>query len=292
MELNPIFLRHLRGAVRRNTIYWLLALYLILVFAFFLLVFSLSTLGNGLRYRSLYDFFTMGQSLFWVATATLLITSWLFAPLPALGMLAGERGGRTLPLLQLTTYPRLSITLGKMGAALLEGGLFIIAPLPIFFYGFWIGGISLVELFFALVLLLATFLGSVAIAMIISAYANSTIVAVLVYYGLIFLSWMVSGTIASTVGVLSNLPSTTPFVILAIARIAPLLLSGLYPISAAVATEVYWVDQHRWLLVQVNLPSAHTLYLPSPWLIYTLLVFVLALWSVRVVTRRLHRKER
>ncbi len=299
MELNPVLVRHLYGAVRRNTIYWLLALYLILIFAFFLLVFSLTALGtpsggSGIRYQSLYEFFTTGQTLFWTSSAVLLFTAWLFAPLPALGMFAGERSNRTLSLLKLTTYPRRAIATGKMTAALLEGGLFIITPLPIFFYGFWIGGISLVELGLTLLFLLTTFLGSVAIALLISTYAKSTIVAVITYYVLVFLSLMGAGTVASGISMLAAIPDAQdlPFALAVLLKAAPILLCSLYPLSAAIATEVYWVDQHRWFLIQVNVPPASTLYLPSPWILYTLLVLLLTLWSLYVTTRRLHRKER
>ncbi len=299
MELNPVLVRHLYGAVRRNTIYWLLALYLILIFAFFLLVSSLTAFGTpsgslSIRYSSLYDFFTTGRTLFWVSSAVLLFTAWLFAPLPALGMFAGERSNRTLSLLKLTTYPRHAIAAGKMAAALLEGGLFIITPLPIFFYGFWIGGISLVELGLTLLFLLVTFLGSVAVALLISTSAKSTITAVITYYVLAFLSLMVAGTVASGIGILATIPDTQelPFALAALLKAIPILLCSLYPLSAAIATEAYWVDQHRWFLIQVHVPPSSIIYLPSPWIPYTFLVLLLALWAFYATTRSLHRKER
>jgi len=301
MELNPVLVRHLYGAVRRNTLYWLLALYLILTIALFLLVFSMTALGSmtmitpGARlYRSLYEFLTTGQALFWTASVVLLLTAWLFAPLPALGMIAGERSNRTLPLLKLTTYPRHAIVLGKMAAALLEGGIFTIAPLPIFFYGFWIGGISFVELGFAFLFLITTLLGSVAIALVISTYAKSTIAAVITYYALVIFSLMIAAIVASSLGMLATVPDVRDisFALAVILKALPVLLSGLYPLSAAIATEAFWVDQHRWFFIQVNVPPATTLYLPSPWIPYTLLTLLLTLWAIRVTTRHLHRKER
>ncbi len=297
-EPNPVFLRHLRGAVRRNTLYWLLTLYLILAISLFLLVLTMTTFTAGRAHRSLYTFATAGQSIFWTASVLLLTTAWLFAPLPALGMIAGEHSHRTLALLKLTTIPRRSITLGKMGAALLQGGLFIITPLPIFFYGFWLGGISFVELGLFIIILLATFIGSVAIAMLLSSYSRSTIVAVLSYYGLIFLSWMIAGMLSSTLGMLTATPTPAldnlPLPLAIILYALPPLLSGLYPISAAVATEIYWIEQHRWLFIQITLPRSPSLliYLPSPWLTYTILTLLLFLLSILLVTRRLEKKER
>lgn len=312
MQGNPLLIRHLYGAVRRNRLFLLLTLYLIAVSAAILLFMaaaaasSLSGLGSESRF-SLRDLFVQGRALFWDSSLLLLVTAWLLTPISALGAIAGEYEQRTLDLLRTTTLSSLNIVLGKLGSALIHGALYLLAPFPLLMLGYWLGGIHFTELGVTILFLLVTMLANTALALWFSSLTRKTLTAVFLFYGLALGTLLGVGVCMIILSTLTSaLPYNTlplqPFWVEVLLQHGWILVSTLHPLSAALLSESLALEHGSWFLV--TLPVVRSNYnlgstiplgnvtLPLPWIFYVILALLLTFGLVWRTARRLSRPAR
>jgi len=304
--MNPLLIRHLYGSARRNRFFILLTLYLLAVglITTLFVTLILSDWVTGMNRVSMQEIFSGGRALYWFSSVILLISAILLAPINALGAFSSEREHRTLDLLRVTTLTPRALVLGKMTAACLSGGLYLLAPLPLLMFGYWLGGVTTTELILTLLFLTVTLLNSIAWGLFVSSLTRKTIAAVLIFYG-------ISLAIAPFTGLLLTLLSTFVYSI-SVIPLQPVwievllqhgwvLLTALHPLAAAIATEGIWVDQGSWFVgtfeleryiaaqkMPVNLGNVT---LPSPWiphLCLSLLTTGLLVWQT---IRRMRRPE-
>ncbi len=311
--MNPLLVRHLYGSTRKSRFFWFLSLYLLvigLLAVLILLTTSTSLVSDTEQRVSMFSLFMQGRILYWFSSVILLITAWLLAPTSALGSVAGEREQRTLDLLRLTTLPSHSLILGKMGAALTTGALYILAPLPLLMSGYWLGGVSPIELGLTFLVILVTMLSKTAWAIYLSTRARRALTAVLIFYGVALATLPLIGLVAILFNAFlqywSYKTPTLPIQPLWIESIAQhgwVLLTGLHPLTAAIVSEGMWLDQGSWSLlnfpvsrrVTTNAGIIHstlgTATLPSPWISYTVLMLILTAWLTRSAIKHLERPE-
>ena len=308
--MNPLLHRHLYSSARRNRFFWLLSLYLLGVGILILLFTGLILSGSLVfseRRISMLDIFTQGRVLYWLSSILLLQTATMLAPISALGMLAGEREHRTLDLLRTTTLRPRTIVQGKLGAALLSGLIYLLAPLPLLLFGYWLGGVTTTELLLTLFFLMTTLLIHVTWALFISSLMRRTIVAVIVFYGVTLAIMPLAGAFASIFSGLSSawmysdVFSVQPFWIEALIQHGWVLLVALHPLTAAIASEALWMEQGSWFLLSFTVRSHSatssmatlgTITLPSPWIPYTLLALLTTALLLKLTARRLAKTER
>jgi ABC-type transport system involved in multi-copper enzyme maturation permease subunit len=309
--MNPILIRHLYGSVRRKRFFWFLSLYLLGIGLLALIVIALVAaplfVSDASLSISMLDIFTGGRAIYWFSGVILILTSSLLVPINALGAFAGERENRTLDLLVTTTLKIRSIVLGKLGAALLTGAIYVLAPLPLLMTGFWLGGVTTAELGITLLFLVLAMLSGVAWALLISAFLRRTIAAVLVFYGLIFASAPVIMILTTATAGLAEawryraLLNVQPFWIEAMMQYGWILLAGVHPLTAAIVTEAMGFEQNSWFLLHFTVEhyttssggtALGTLTLPSPWITYTIVTLIATAIMLRITTWRLERPER
>jgi ABC-type transport system involved in multi-copper enzyme maturation permease subunit len=312
--MNPILIRHLYGSARRRRFFWLLSLYLFgigLLAALLGLIIGMPLFFNATPRAditlSMLDLFTGGRTIYWFSGVILILTSSLLVPVNALSAFAGERENRTLDLLITTTLKVHSIVLGKLGAALLTGAVYVLAPLPLLMAGFWLGGVTTAELGITLLFLALAMLSGVAWALLISAFLRRTIAAVLIFYGLALTSAPVILILATAAAGLVDawkyraFLEVQPFWIEALVQYGWVVLAGLHPLTAAIVTEAMGFEQNSWLLLNFTVehyaPSAAsttlgTITLPSPWITYTLFTLVTVAIMLSLTNWRLKRPER
>ena len=308
--MNPILIRHLYGSARRNRFFWLLALYLlgISILALFFALVAAVPIFTSAANISMLDLFTGGRTLYWYSGAILILTASLLVPITALGALAGERENRTLDILKMTTLQTRSIVFGKLTSGLLTGAIYVLAPFPLLMAGFWLGGVTTIELIITLIFLILTMTVSIAWALFLSSLVRKTIAAVLIFYGLTFASSPIITILATMIAGLSEAWKHTttvgvqPFWIEAIIQYGWVILAGLHPLSAAVATEALGFEQNSWFFLQFDVsryqasPGAATFLgtvtLPAPWLTYTVFTVCATTVLLWLTTWRLNRPER
>lgn len=303
--LNPLLARQLYGGARRSRLFWLLSAHVLLqgLLAWIFFRLSLSSLGTADTTRvSLVTFFNSARQLYWISSLLSLLTTGLLAPVAAIGALAGEVEHRTFDLLRTTTILPRAIVLGKWSAAILIGGLLLLTPLPIQLLGFWLGGISGIELLLTLLFLLIVLMTNTALALALSALVPRTWIAVLIFYGLTLSALPLLGTVAVigrpvfTSVTTTTLMQTRPLWQLALLQHGWVLLVGLHPLSAAVASVVLGTEQGAWFLLEFPIHASGMrtiafITLPAPWLTHALLALLatgLLLWWT---TRRIARPE-
>jgi len=226
----------------------------------------------------------------------------------ALGAFAGEREKRTLDLLVATTLKTRNIVFGKLISAWMSGAIYVLTPLPLLMTGFWLGGVTGVELSLTLLFLVLTMLLSIAWALFISSLARRTIAAVLIFYGLNFASLPMITILATALLGISEMwkynvaLAIQPFWIEALMQYGWVLLAGLHPLTAAIATEGMIFEQDSWLWLHFTVERYSetsggtsvigSLTLPSPWIVFTITALLTIVILLRLTVWRLGRVER
>ncbi len=309
--MNPLLVRHLYGSVRRHRFFWLLTLYLLgvgILTLSFTLITALSTIITRFDQTvtiSMLDLFIQGRVLYWFSSVLLILTASQLVPIGALGSLAGERDNRTLDLLVTTTLRSRDIIFGKLGAALLTGMVYLLAPLPLLMTGFWMGGVMPIELALTVVFLLVTMLVKISWALFLSSLVNKSIVAVLIFFGLNFAAIPVFFTGAAVFGTFYDAwyYSTTislPVWLNGLIQYSWVILSMLNPIAAAGVTQAFGLEEGTWLILRLPVRQAYgmggatlgTLYLPSPWIVYTLLSLAATIFFLFFCIQHLNKPAR
>ena len=311
--MGPLLRRHLYSSVRRNRFFWLLFAYLAgvgvvtLLFSLVVVMGVVNAPYDGESMISMLSLFQQGRSFYWFFSVILLLTTMLLVPVGAVGAIAGERENRTWDLLRTTTLRIRDIVLGKVGATLLTGLIYVMAPLPLLMTSFWLGGVTQTELILTFSLLSVTMMLYIARALFISSLVRKTITAVVIYYGLnlaaipliVALAIAITALVESlTYG--SQIPMQA-YWLEVVMQHGWVILIGANPITTAIATEVLGLDQGSWVLHTFDViertetgrgPVIGSVTLPSPWITFTLYSLIrigVLLW---LTTRRLNRKER
>ncbi len=307
--MNPLLRKHLYSSTRKNRFFWLLTAYLVgvlLLMSFFLLISAAPILGSSQHTYSMTGLFILGRGFYWFSGIVLLYTGMLLVPIGALGAIAGEREGRTLELLRTTTLRAKTILLGKLGGVMLTGLVYLLAPLPLLLGWFWIGGITDIELFLTVLMLATTTLLFVSWAIFLSSLMRKTITAVLFYYTVnIFILPIIQGAAALFFGDLlphyvhsERFPNS--FWLTAFCQYAWVLVAGLHPLPASIATEALGLDRGSWYFIEFEVSRWTdkgrslwgTIILPSPWITFTLTSLVTSALLLWLTLRRLERPER
>lgn len=302
-HLNPLLARQLVGGARRSRFFWLLSAHVLLqgllALGFLRIAWTGWQTGSELRV-SLAGLFSSARQLYWLSSLLLLLAAGLLAPVAAIGALAGEIEHRTFDLLRTTGISSRAIVLGKWSAAILTGLLLLLTPLPIQLLGFWLGGVSVTELALTQLFLLVILMTNTALALAISASVRKTWIAVLIFYGIALGVLPLIGSGSLLLGPLyvnqitAPFSHTTPLWQLALLQHGWVLLVGLHPLAAAVASIALGIEHSAWFLLSFSVTGTAaatppTVLLPAPWLTHTLLSLpataLLLWWTARRIAR-------
>ena len=302
-HLNPLLTRQIYGGARRRRFFWLLSAHILLqgllALGFVRLMLTGWDSPGGSRV-SLVELFNSARQLDWISSLLLLLTTGLLAPVAAIGALAGEVEHRTFDLLRTTTITPRAIILGKWSAAILIGMLLLFAPLPIQLLGFWLGGISVVAFLLTQFFLLIILMANTALALAISALVRKTWIAVLIFYGAALSVFPFLGAVGLFGIPLLASPGSSPLAPpqplwqLALLQHGWVLLVGLHPLSAAIASVILGTEQGAWFLLEFPIMAPHistaaSITLPAPWLTHTLLALpataLLLWWTAHRIAR-------
>ena len=296
--LNPLLARQFATGARRSRFFWLLSFHVLLQGLIALGFLRLSGASAGPEARiSLSGLLSSARQLYWLSSLLLLLAGGLLAPIAAIGGLAGEIEHRTFDLLRITTISPRAIVLGKWSTAVLTGVLVLLTPVPVQLLGFWLGGITLTELILTQVFLLVVLMLNTALALAISATVRKTWVAVLIFYGTVLAVVPLAGGSALLLSLYNGWPmllsGSRSLWQAALAQHGWVLLAGVHPLSAAIASVILGTEQGAWFWLNFAIAntgaSATSVTLPAPWLTHTLLALpitaALLWWTARKIAR-------
>ena len=283
---HPVLVKELRGRMRGARAFVVLTSFLLILGTFSLLLYlvvgSLAASDPFTAGRAI------GKSLFIGVATIALIQVMVIVPAQAAGAISSERERQTFDLLVATLLPGWKIVLGKLLASLAYAVLLIVATVPLMALAFFFGGVTASEVVIALIGLLVTALLYGAIGILWSVISARTLTAtvltqatnILLMLGIPFLMF-VFGAVFLSRG--PNAPSwieTYAFVYSAG------LVVALHPFIALGAAEGFLSNGQTGLLVPVQL-SRDEIWIPAPWLAFTVEGIVLAALLIVLATRML-----
>lgn len=289
---NPVALKELRGRMRGPRAFVVLTGYLAVV-GIFTTVIYLMTTSASFNTTGQVDGGEVGRFLFSAVVAMELFLVTFITPAFTASAISGEHERQTYDLLRTTLLPERSLVWGKMFSALAYIVLLLLAAIPLQSIAFLFGGVDLGELYVSFVVLTAsaTLLGSIGVYF--SAVTRRTLRANIMTYvttmGVVILTSMVvmgAAEIAdSSFSNTGTLGKSEEWVLL--------LVRGLFvclnPLTTLIVTQDFLINQQSVFTFEYSFQDSTTATLPSPWIIFTLFYFLIAIVIFTRTTRYLKR---
>jgi ABC-2 type transport system permease protein len=303
---NPLLVKELRGRMRGARAFVVLTIYLLLLSCFTSVIYyaySASTSGPGSGSSMAY----LGKVVFSSVVIIEIFMVAFITPAFTVGAISGEKERQTYELLRTTLLPAYKVVFGKFSSALTYMFLLVLAAVPLESLAFVLGGVEIEELALALVILLVAAFFFAAVGLFFSSLVRSTLASTILSYvvalletiGLPILLLVFASLISTAVfsSSLSSSSSIPPWVAEAAQMYAIILFASLSPISAAVLTEAFLLENDAifYFWQDVGYYSSGTLHsvpIPSPWTIYVLVHMALALVLLLVAVLQVRRQAK
>lgn len=288
---NPVIAKELRGRMRGRQAFITITVYLLLISAILALIYLTTMLGTGNTFWTPEFRQGLGKAVFGTVILMELSLIPFIAPGLTSGAIAAEREHRTFDLLRTTLLSARAFVLGKLGAAFAFLLLLIFAALPLESIAFMLGGVGLEELLVSTLMLIVTAVYFCTLGLFFSSLMKRVLPATVASYGSIVLGLLLLAVVIFVMGILDlsyNNNHISNFWRDFISVSAWVLLST-NPLFAAGMSEVLLVDNQELFFTNQPFVSNSALVVPSPWIIYTVVMlfqtFLMIWWSIRAVRR-------
>jgi ABC-2 type transport system permease protein len=240
----------------------------------------------------------LGKTVFGTVVLIEIFMVTFITPAFTSGTISGERERMTYELLRTTLLPARKVVLGKLASALTYMCLLILAAVPLESLAFVLGGVTVEELALALILLLVTAFAFAVIGLFFSAFARTTLVSTVLTYATALLMVIGLPVLMLLFAALLLDPliygygsSSMSWVVEAGLMYLALFLASLSPISAAVVTEMFLLEEDAILYYWQDVGSSHMIPVPSAWIVFTVVHLGLALVLLLVTVLRVRGQE-
>jgi ABC-2 type transport system permease protein len=296
---NPLLVKELRGRMRGARAFVVLTIYLLLLSCFTSVIYyayAASMSGPGSASSMAY----LGKVVFSSVVIIEIFMVTFLTPAFTAGAISGEKERQTYELLRTTLLPARKVVFGKFSSALVYMLLLILAAVPLESLAFVLGGVEVEELVLALVILLVAAFFFAAMGLFFSSILRSTLAATILSYvvalvgtiGLPILLLVFYTMLYSAI----YTASSSSWMAEAAVMYGIILLASLSPISTAVLTEVFLLDQDAlfYFMYDVGTYSGgaglRMIPVPSPWIIYVLAYMAVALMFLLIAILRVRRQ--
>lgn len=281
---NPVIRKELRGQMRGRQGFILLLIYLLVISLLTLLIYSLVAMEGSYAWDANYRQ-GVGKAVFGTVVLLELTLVALIGPALSAGAIAAERERQTLELLRTTLLSARALVAGKLGSALAFLFLLIFSALPIQSIAFLLGGVELAELLISGLMLVVTAVFFCSLGLFFSSFMRRTSGATVASYATILLAllggaglflWVALSEALYDVGDSSFLATVHDNFL----NLIVWMLISTNPILAAIFSEVVLVEEQNLFYTNVannsSLIGTSNFYLPSPWIIFTVVYLFLA----------------
>ncbi|HSM58449.1 MAG TPA: ABC transporter permease [Candidatus Sulfomarinibacteraceae bacterium] len=290
---NPVTIKELRSRMRGRRAYVVLTTYLLLMSLFISLVYVLyaaaasDPFGPNPRMA--------GKTVFGAVVGIQALLVIFLGPTFTAGAISGEKERQTYNLLRTTLLPAHSLVAGKLISALSYVFLLILASVPIQSIAFLLGGVSLLELVLAELLIVVSAVAFALIGLFFSSLARSTLIAsVSTFAASLFLTFGLPAMALVILPLGSALffgPGSSPEMEVALLYTGLSLASTNLPVTL-VLSDVFLVQEDA-LFYFTETIRGYTVYIFSPWYVYLILysllaiiLYILTVGRVRKIPRR------
>lgn len=292
---NPVIRKELRGRMRGRQAFILLTLYLLMISVVIGIVYAglsstQSFTGGSLEIRQ-----SAGKAIFGTVVLLELFLISFIGPALTSGAITSEREHQTFDLLRTTTLPARSLVMGKLASSMAYLLLLLFAALPIESIAFLLGGVGVEEIIISALLMVVTAVFFCTLGMLFSSLMKRTLAATVASYATIIVSFILLGLTFFMLAALSPVFSMNPSSRVFLEKLLSLVTWALVctnPVLAAVMSEQILVSEQSLFYTNMSLFGSHTMFLPSPWIPFTVIYIGLTLLMILVSVRRVRRSDR
>jgi ABC-type transport system involved in multi-copper enzyme maturation permease subunit len=242
----------------------------------------------------------LGKVIFYSVVIIEIFMVTFITPAFTAGAISGEKERQTYELLRTTLLSARKMVFGKFSSALTYMLLLILAAVPLESLAFVLGGVEIQELALALLILLVAAFFFAAVGLFFSSITRSTLASTILSYVVALLGTvglpvllLVFGSMLSTVFYMNS----SSWMVEAGMFYGGILLASLSPISTAVLAEVFIMEEDAFFYFWYDVydpvtSSSHAIPLPSPWMIYMVIYFFVALIFLLITILLVRRQAR
>ena len=287
---NPVTVKELRSRMRGRRAFVVLTVYLLLMGLFITALYGLYRSASRQVFGP--DPAQAGKVVYGAVLGIQVMIVVFLGPAFTAAAISGEKERQTYDLLRTTLLPARALVSGKLVSALVYVFLLILAALPLQSIAFLLGGVSLVELVLSVLLVLVSAVTFALIGLYFSSQLRSTLAAsVTTFASSLFLTLGIPAlVIALWLPFASTFMAPGPYRpwLELVAAYGGLALASINLPAAIVVSDIFLLQQDALFFWQETI-GGRTVWLFSPWWVYTVVYSLLGLILFRATVRRVQR---
>ena len=292
-EPNPLLVKELRSRMRGARAFGLLTLYLLLLSCVASAIYYSSSQSMVLTGRA--NTAPVGKSVFYGIGLLEIFLVALFTPSLTSAAISGEKDRKTFELLRTTLLSARRIVTGKLSSALIYILLLILAAIPFESLAFILGGVTLVELGLAVLIMVATAISFAVIGLYFSSLARRTrastiltnTVVLLLVVGLPLIAVLIATLVDPFIyGYYSGISYASWVEDLALGSVY--VIASLSPVGAAALTAV-GIEEGGGSIWTFDIGLS--IDVPAAWILFVVAHLILAVILFSATVKRVERQE-
>ncbi len=203
--------------------------------------------------------------------------------------ISGEKDRKTYDLLRTTLLPARSLVIGKLISALAYVFLLILVSIPLQSIAFLLGGLSFIELFLSQVLIIISAVTYALIGLYFSTVMRSTLSASVATFASALILTIggpfLAGILGSLMGAIMFGPSIPDWTMQALLIYGGILLAATNLPATLIISEIFLLQEDT-IFYWTNIIDGHTIFILSPWYLYSIFYILLGLILYWACVRR------
>jgi ABC-type transport system involved in multi-copper enzyme maturation permease subunit len=284
---NPVAVRELRSRMRGRRAFVVLTIYTALMSTLVLIVYlafsaaSNNSFGPSSRQA--------GKAVFGAVLSIQVFLVIFIGPAFTSAAISGEKDRKTYDLLRTTLLPARSLVIGKLISALAYVFLLILVSIPLQSIAFLLGGLSFIELFLSQVLIIISAVTYALIGLYFSTVMRSTLSASVATFASALILTIggpfLAGILGSLMGAIMFGPSIPDWTMQALLIYGGILLAATNLPATLIISEIFLLQEDT-IFYWTNIIDGHTIFILSPWYLYSIFYILLGLILYWACVRR------
>jgi ABC-2 type transport system permease protein len=284
---NPVAVRELRSRMRGRRAFVVLTIYTALMSTLVLIVYlafsaaSNNSFGPSSRQA--------GKAVFGAVLSIQVFLVIFIGPAFTSAAISGEKDRKTYDLLRTTLLPARSLVIGKLISALAYVFLLILVSIPLQSIAFLLGGLSFIELFLSQVLIIISAVTYALIGLYFSTVMRSTLSASVATFASALILTIggpfLAGILGSLMGAIMFGPSIPDWTMQALLIYGGILLAATNLPATLIISEIFLLQEDA-IFYWTNVIDGHTIFILSPWYLYSIFYISLGLILYWACVRR------
>lgn len=274
---NPVAVKELRSRMRGRRAFVVLTVYLLLMSGFITVLYGLYASASAQPYGP--DARQAGKTVFGAVLGIQVMLVVFIGPSFTVGAISGEKERQTYNLLRTTLLSAHALVAGKLVSALSYVLLLILAAVPLQSIAFLLGGVSLLELLIAALLILVSAIAFALLGLFFSSLMRSTLAAsVTTFAGALLFTLGIPAVVLVMIPIVGGaFSSWTPAPILEVLlAYGGLALASTNLPATIVLSEIFLLQEDAVFFFTETI-NGYTVLIFSPWFVYLILYTLLSL---------------